>query len=228
MLNATELMQTNEAVEEVLGEIDLEVVEELVEELVDGYGFQMYGDMGDTFIVLNVKGKPEITLDIIDKFEDIGKEEDLNRYIEARVEIFANQLSKEDRDFAILGRSGGYWGYDICDYRYLLTLSKQGIDLVEKMLEEYVQELIDNGETDDEDIFYNRIEGDVTFTQIDYNEVLLRCEYDIVEELIKDTDNFRIEMSYIDKMNKLKHRIFEEEQSIERGLLSLLEDIQNF
>ena len=82
-------------------------------------------------ICINVKGRPNINVDIPDDMYEIAQD-----YIDTYISDLADSLHEEDNDFVIYGRSGGYWGYE--NFEEHIVISDKGY----KVLKDKVIELM--------------------------------------------------------------------------------------
>ena len=82
-------------------------------------------------ICINVKGRPNINVDIPDDMYEIAQD-----YIDTYISDLADSLHEEDKDFVICGRSGGYWGYE--NFEEHIVISDKGY----KVLKDKVIELM--------------------------------------------------------------------------------------
>ena len=81
------------------------------------YYSTMYGH--EQAICINVKGRPNINVDIPDDMYEIAQD-----YIDTYISDLADSLHEEDNDFVIYGRSGGYWGYE--NFEEHIVISDKG------------------------------------------------------------------------------------------------------
>ena len=108
----------------------------------------MYGN--EKAICINVKGRPNINVDIPDDMYEIAQD-----YIDTYISDLADSLHEEDKDFVICGRSGGYWGYT--NFEEHIVISDKGY----KVLKDKVIELMKDEDKADwtiYDIVVNHLE----------------------------------------------------------------------
>lgn len=124
---------------------------EYLKSVAESYDYKIY----DNSIVLDVKGRPYI--DGEKAGLDFYKDEDCKR-VQYAVEFFAQDMERIfGDDFVILGRSGGYWGFD----NPKLEITAEGIENLKDAFPEFVKKSYDELDEEDKESFDINNEDDV-------------------------------------------------------------------
>lgn len=108
--------------------------ENVYEHLAEAYNYNYIVESGDNYMMLNVKGRPNLSFDA----EDLGVDDDTFYYeLNSQISDFADELREEFPGFAVLGRSGGYWG---------LEVSHGDLKFTRKLAERFVEEIMNDSE----------------------------------------------------------------------------------
>lgn len=176
---------------------------ETLKSFAESYGWKLY----DGCLVLNVKDRPYIDEDKAGL--DFSKDED-NEKVNDVIEMFSRAMESEfGDDFVILGRSGGYWGFD----NYKLEVTKDGVEKLKNAFPEYVREFYNTLDDEDKENFNINDEGDVEHTAScilsgtigDFDEF-------VSKNLADDNDAVDIESDIKKNMEELSRLIDEQEE----------------
>lgn len=122
----------NSRVQDIFDYGDTFFDENVYEHLAEVYGYNYMVESGDNYMMLNVKERPNITFDI----DTLGVDEDLfYDQLDYWISDLANELKAEFPNFAILGRSGGYWG---------LKVSHEDLKFTRELAERFVEEIMND------------------------------------------------------------------------------------
>ena len=157
------------------------------------YYSTMYGH--EQAICINVKGRPNINVDIPDDMYEIAQD-----YIDTYISDLADSLHEEDNDFVIYGRSGGYWGYE--NFEEYIVISDKGY----KVLKDKVIELMKDEDKADWTIY------DIVVNHLEELGDLL------------DASHLTLSKDFLEKLEGLSLVIDDEEAYINDGLKEMMEN----
>lgn len=173
-------------------------------EIAENNGYKAYGgrDYGNTALVINVKGRPNLDLDALGlKYDD-----DYDR-VNAAINTFASQLEDEFSDFTIRGRMGGYWG--LANLENNLAISEDGFmalkDEVKKLLTDPTlryKEGFDEASTFDE------------FASV-AEDCIIADSTMIANKLLEDSSYITIDPDFLVRMQELVDAINAEEKAMQ-------------
>ena len=146
-------------------------------------------------ICINVKGRPNINVDIPDDMYEIAQD-----YIDTYISDLADSLYAEDNDFVICGRSGGYWGYT--NFEEHIVISDKGY----KVLKDKVIELMKDEDKADWTIY------DIVVNHLEELGDLL------------DASHLTLSKDFLKKLEGLSLVIDDEEAYINDGLKEMMEN----
>lgn len=163
-------------------------LEDIEDKLAEKYGYTTYTDT-DAALVLNVKNRPHINLDVTPEMQEI---------IDINIQDLANTLNDQYDNFVILGRMGGYWG--LSNFRNHIIICQQGIEFLQKEVLTLTKKLIDQGEYTEEEI-----------EEYIY-DIIVEYDDDLFDKLLTNVDNFDIDDEYKEAMNIISQDIDEVEK----------------
>ena len=173
----------------ISGEID-----ETLNTIAENNDYRLYDDA----LVIDVKGRPNILLDL----KELGVAENA---VENAIYSFINRLSAEWNDFTVLGRSGGYWGFENATEQVGIT--DKGIDKIVAKVKEVIEDEFAE-ELDEADGNEVEIAG-VVYT------ALSSFTSDIAEVLLDDTA-LTFDADLMNKMAQLEEKINQEESAMNK------------
>lgn len=107
---------------------------EVYDDLAYKYDFIHRKEYGDDYILLDVKGRPNLSFDA----DDLGIDDETFYYeLNYQITDFADELREEFPGFVVLGRSGGYWG---------LEVSHGDLKFTKNLAEKFVEEIMNDSE----------------------------------------------------------------------------------
>ena len=165
--------------------------ESVFEDVAEGTKYTVYEDA----LCINVKGRPDIWVDIPDDMLETAGD-----YIDTYISDLADSLHKEDDDFVIYGRSGGYWGYK--NFENYITINDKGL----KVLKDKVIELMKDEDNTDSN----------SYEIVDY------YKEDLADEL--DGRHLSISKDFLKKLEDLSSVIDTNEKIINDELKEMMEN----
>ena len=165
--------------------------ESVFEDVAEGTKYTVYEDA----LCINVKGRPNINVDIPDDMLETAGD-----YIDTYISDLADSLHKEDDDFVIYGRMGGYWGYK--NFENYITINDKGL----KVLKDKVIELM----KDEDNTDFN------SYEIVDY------YKEDLADEL--DGRHLSISKDFLKKLEDLSSVIDTNEKIINDELKEMIEN----
>ncbi len=178
-----------------------DTLEQIEEPLAENLGYKVYGEDGDNALVIDVKGRPDITneevLNLLNEDENA---------LQLAIQDFAQVLDEQIPNFTIRGRMGGYWG--IADLDHNIVITERGKQLmVDKLME-----LAKNNEADTYEGTLadaeaeDRIEGFLYDLCDNYKD-------DIYDTLLHDNEAFAIDPKFLALMKDLEESIDSQEKA---------------
>lgn len=188
----------NNPVYDFFSKATLEQIEEPVAEKED---YTVYGETGENYLVLDVKGRPDIknpeVQEILEKHEDA---------LLLAIEDFANLLLEEIPNFVTAGRMGGYWG--LKDFDHNLVVSTRGKQIM-------VYQLVKLAKDNDADSYEGTLEEAEEEDRVEAFLYDLADNYleDLMNNLLDDDEAFEIKAEYLATMKKLEQAIDSQEKT---------------
>ena len=174
-----------EYVSEIPEVLDSFELSEIQSALCENLDCIIYGENGTNNLVIDVKGRPYIEVEAI---SDYLATPDGEQAYQFAINSFAQELTNKWDDFVILGRSGGYWGFEDVS----ITLSQEGLQALARLTK---------AKADAE------YEGSVV-------DAISENYQDFFTELAEDADNFTFTQELLNKINQLKDLIDEKEKQM--------------
>ena len=165
--------------------------ESVFKDVAEGTKYTVYEDA----LCLNVKGRPDIWVDISDDMLETAGD-----YIDTYISELADSLHEEDDDFVIYGRMGGYWGYK--NFENYITINDKGL----KVLKDKVIELMKD-------------EDKADWTPYD---IILDYKEELADEL--DGWYLTISKDFLKKLEDLSSIIDDEEKKLNDELKQMVEN----
>ena len=172
-----------------------------LEDLAEANGYKVYGGDGfdDNALVIDVKGRPDITNQKVDEFLQSHPDE-----LQWAIDDFADGCRDDISGFTIRGRMGGYWGLSNLDDN--ITITETGYDSMVNKVNEFLN---------DPELYKSELEE--TQTEEDLKSLI----YDVIQyntteianTLIENDNALDIKPEFLEKMNELKDRIDAQEQA---------------
>ena len=174
--------------EDYFTDYDLQDIEQ---QLADQYGYKLYGEDGSNCLVINVKGRPNISLEVTPEMQ---------QEIDLKIDGLVDFLREQYPNFVIVGRMGGYWG--LSNFIENINISEQGILKLQNKVEEIVQDLIDNKEYTEQEV------------KEDMYDVIHNNKDELIDILIQDVNNFEIVNSYLQDLKDIEESINDVEKQL--------------
>lgn len=124
----------NSRVRDIFDYGDSSLDSEVYDYLAYKYDFIHRQEYGDDYILLDVKGRPNLSFGA----DDLGIDDETFYYeLNYQISDFADELKEEFPGFVVLGRSGGYWG---------LEVSHGDLKFTKNLAEKFVEEIMNDSE----------------------------------------------------------------------------------
>lgn len=183
---------------EILDELQKSDLAEMLEPCAEANDYVIY----DEALTIDVKGRPNIQEPLLSELNDKFGNDTVGQIIFDEIQTFIDY--ELPNDIVILGRSGGYWGYD--NVTSAATITEHGYELMKNE----VNELLHNNDL----VFPERL-IDAGDDRLELEGVVYDCIYSnvnsIAHVLLNNEDTVEIEPGMLEKMKELSDRIDEKE-----------------
>lgn len=215
----------------VIEDIDQQEFEEIFQQLGIDNDLKFRHEDGEDTLSVNVKGRPDLSRILWD-ITDNSLLEDVQFVTDMYIDAFVMRLSEQYKDFRILGRMGGYWGFalDLCDFE----LTERGCEELDTILNDLKNEIYENG---DEYFFYETFDDNKDNDGNICGDVCVDVDMDLVIEdkdclrIIKErlfgtpeliSQNLQLSKEFAAKITDLNQQIDDEERFINDRISSMV------
>lgn len=181
---------------EILDELQKSDLAEMLEPCAEANDYVIY----DEALTIDVKGRPNIQEPLLSELNDKLGNDTVGQIIFDEIQTFADY--ELPNDIVILGRSGGYWGYD--NVTSAATITEHGYEVLKNAVIGYLN---------DENLQYKERLADADEDELE--GIIYDCIYsntnDLSTELRENEETVEIESGMLEKMKELSDRIDEKE-----------------